>query len=69
MEGKLFERTTAQTSKQTPKKANPAKSPPPSGNTSFDYSVVQAILFLNSCDFFFFVLREFSNVALLLCFF
>uniref|UniRef100_A0A672TCJ2 Transmembrane anterior posterior transformation 1 n=1 Tax=Sinocyclocheilus grahami TaxID=75366 RepID=A0A672TCJ2_SINGR len=33
MEGKLFERPTAQTSKQTPKKANPAKSPPPSGNT------------------------------------
>ncbi|CAM4616018.1 unnamed protein product [Leuciscus chuanchicus] len=30
MEGKLFERPTAQTSKQTPKKANPAKSPPPS---------------------------------------
>lgn len=38
MEGKLFERPTAQTSKQTPKKATPAKSPPPSGNTSFDYS-------------------------------
>uniref|UniRef100_A0A8C2IEW7 Transmembrane anterior posterior transformation 1a n=1 Tax=Cyprinus carpio TaxID=7962 RepID=A0A8C2IEW7_CYPCA len=33
MEGKLFKRQTAQTSKQTPKKANPAKSPPPSGNT------------------------------------
>ncbi|KAK9963341.1 hypothetical protein ABG768_006533 [Culter alburnus] len=30
MEGKLFERPTAQTSKQTPKKATPAKSPPPS---------------------------------------
>ncbi|XP_077103821.1 transmembrane anterior posterior transformation protein 1 homolog isoform X2 [Siphateles boraxobius] len=30
MEGKLFERPTAQTSKQTPKKANPAKSPPTS---------------------------------------
>ncbi|XP_051716191.1 transmembrane anterior posterior transformation protein 1 homolog isoform X2 [Ctenopharyngodon idella] len=30
MEGKLFERPTAQTSKQTPKKAKPAKSPPPS---------------------------------------
>ncbi|XP_067313332.1 transmembrane anterior posterior transformation protein 1 homolog isoform X2 [Pseudorasbora parva] len=30
MEGKLFERRTAQTSKQTPKKANPAKSSPPS---------------------------------------
>ncbi|XP_016149115.1 transmembrane anterior posterior transformation protein 1 homolog [Sinocyclocheilus grahami] len=30
MEGKLFERPTAQTSKQTPKKANPTKSPPPS---------------------------------------
>ncbi|XP_073676733.1 transmembrane anterior posterior transformation protein 1 homolog isoform X2 [Garra rufa] len=30
MEGKLFERHTAQTSKQTPKKANPTKSPPPS---------------------------------------
>ncbi|KAK7137786.1 hypothetical protein R3I94_013437 [Phoxinus phoxinus] len=30
MEGKLFERPTPQTSKQTPKKANPAKSPPPS---------------------------------------
>uniref|UniRef100_A0A672MAY7 Transmembrane anterior posterior transformation 1 n=1 Tax=Sinocyclocheilus grahami TaxID=75366 RepID=A0A672MAY7_SINGR len=41
MEGKLFERPTAQTSKQTPKKANPTKSPPPSGNTSFAYSVVQ----------------------------
>lgn len=70
MEGKLFERPTAQTSKQTPKKANPAKSPPPSGNTSFDYSVVQPFCFSNSCDFFFVcVLREFSNVALLLCFF
>ncbi|KTG37697.1 hypothetical protein cypCar_00009129 [Cyprinus carpio] len=30
MEGKLFKRQTAQTSKQTPKKANPAKSPPTS---------------------------------------
>ncbi|KAI2656990.1 Transmembrane anterior posterior transformation protein 1 [Labeo rohita] len=30
MEGKLFERPTPQTSKQTPKKAKPAKSPPPS---------------------------------------
>uniref|UniRef100_A0A8C1USW6 Transmembrane anterior posterior transformation 1a n=1 Tax=Cyprinus carpio TaxID=7962 RepID=A0A8C1USW6_CYPCA len=30
MEGKLFKRPTAQTSKQTPKKANPTKSPPPS---------------------------------------
>ncbi|KAK2890971.1 hypothetical protein QQF64_007123 [Cirrhinus molitorella] len=30
MEGKLFERPTAQTSKQTPKKTNPTKSPPPS---------------------------------------
>uniref|UniRef100_A0A9J7XFE6 Transmembrane anterior posterior transformation 1 n=1 Tax=Cyprinus carpio carpio TaxID=630221 RepID=A0A9J7XFE6_CYPCA len=28
MEGKLFKRPTAQTSKQTPKKANPTKSPP-----------------------------------------
>ncbi|XP_026112319.1 transmembrane anterior posterior transformation protein 1 homolog [Carassius auratus] len=30
MEGKLFERPTARTSEQTPKKANPTKSPPPS---------------------------------------
>ncbi|XP_043113495.1 transmembrane anterior posterior transformation protein 1 homolog isoform X3 [Puntigrus tetrazona] len=30
MEGKLFERQSAQTSKQTPKKANPTKSPPTS---------------------------------------
>ncbi|XP_059377774.1 transmembrane anterior posterior transformation protein 1 homolog isoform X2 [Carassius carassius] len=30
MEGKLFERPSAQTSEQTPKKANPTKSPPPS---------------------------------------
>ncbi len=51
MEGKLFERPTAQTSKQSPKKATPAKSPPPSGNTSFDYSVVQ--LFCFSCDSYF----------------